>query len=106
MKSSLRKMEWAYHVTLREFLPSIAKKGLQPDSHESANGEEVIFVERSQEEAEVYAAPDTVTLRFLVDGFGCTEDGEDVLYDVTIPAVEIEVYDKKARSWRPLKERR
>ena len=81
---------FAYHVTLREFLPSIAEKGLLPNLREGAG--EVIFVEPDQEDAEIYAAENTVTLRFPVDGFGCTEDGECVIEGIVAQS-SIEVSD-------------
>lgn len=84
--------ELAYHVTLREFLPSIRQQGLQPKPHEST-AEPVIFVEPDQEEAEIYAQENTVTLRFPVDGFGCTDDGECVVHE-PVPAESIEYFDQ------------
>ena len=70
---------YAFHVTLAEFLPSIRQAGLLPNRHKHAGGESVIFVEPDQDEAEIYSTDKTVTLRFAVDGFGCTEDGECVV---------------------------
>lgn len=94
--------QYAYHATIREFLPAIAKGGLRP-SFNSDLGEEVIFVEPVYEESEVYLEPGRgVMLRFLVDGFGDTPDGEFVLYDV-IPPSDIEVEVSKGE-WQPISE--
>lgn len=82
--------QYAYHVTLGQFLPSIAKNGLVPREHAST-GEPVIFVEPDEAEAAIYAdPPKTVMLRFPVDGFGTTDDGENIWHD-TVPPQEIEV---------------
>lgn len=90
-----------YHVTPTLFLPSIARKGLTPAWHKHARSE-VIFVEQDQEEAEVYANKDTVTLRLDLGPNGATEsteDGEDILYDAVVPE-RIEVWYRGA--WVPL----
>lgn len=82
--------QWAYHVTLAQFLPSIKAKGLVATEHAHANGQAVIFVEPDEEEVSMYEEPDTATLRFPVDGFGCLENGECVV-DGPVPADSIEV---------------
>ncbi len=86
---------YAYHVTPKEFLSSIASKGLRSYAHRHVGGRKVIFVEPDQALAEVYATTDTKTLRFKVTGFGSTPDGEAVLFNTTIPPKEIEVLTKK-----------
>jgi hypothetical protein len=89
--------EYAYHVTLAQFIPAIAKEGLRPHFSSSA-GEDVIFVEEDEKEAAIYMEPPrTVMLRFEVPGFGSTEDGEAVVYNV-VPPQEIEV--KQAGVWK------
>jgi len=91
--------QFAYHVTLAEFLPSILAKGLLATPHPSAGGEPVIFVEPDQAEAEIYADVNTVTLRFPVDGFGCTDDGECVVDGPVLPE-NLDVFVSGA--WVPL----
>lgn len=94
-------LQHAYHVTTKEALEDIRREGLQPHSHEHLDeGDEAIFVERDEKGVDIYSDPGTVMLRFLVDGFGSTEDGEDVLYDVVVPPDQIEV--RTTRGWKPL----
>jgi hypothetical protein len=79
-------MDWAYHVTMKSFLPSILKDGLRPTAHEHTHGEPVIFVEDDEEQASIYhEPPKTVMLRFKVPWFGTTDDGEYVHHDVVRP---------------------
>lgn len=78
--------EWAYHVTQKSLLPGIEKDGLRPTPHQHTNGEAVIFIEPDEENVAVYhQPPNTVMLRFKVDGFGTTDDGENVYYDAVSP---------------------
>lgn len=96
-------LEYAFHTTTKAALDTIRRDGLQPASHSHLDeDDEAIFVERDEEGADVYADPEgsTVMLRFLVDGFGSTDDGEDVLYDVEVPPDQIEVRTKGG--WKPL----
>ena len=88
--------QYAYHVTLREFLPSIREDGLVPQWHEGAD-RDVIFVERTESEAAIYHEPGSVMLRVQVNGYGCTEGGEDVLTWV-VPPGEIFIRDGDQRT--------
>lgn len=93
-------MQYAYHVTHNAALPSISEKGLLPQPHPHSD-EPVIFVERDEDGAAVYHEPGkTVMLRMPVSGYGCTEDGEDVLHDPVAPE-RIEV--RNEQGWVPLK---
>ena len=72
---------WAYHLTIEENLPSIARMGLKPHTHAHVeDNTPVIFVERDEEGLEPYVGPGTANLRFKTPGFGGTPDGEDVLF--------------------------
>lgn len=86
---------WAYHVTLASFLPSIRAQGLLPRYSEPA-GEDVIFVEPDEAEAAIYAEPGTVMLRFPVDGFGSTDDGETVIHGSVAPEL---IQMKRGEGW-------
>jgi len=92
---------WAYHVTLKEFLPSIARRGLLPSEHRSVE-EPAIFVEGDSEEAGLYMeSGKTSMLRFDVAGWDTTEDGEYVIYDRIPPE---DIWIRKAGRWKPLLE--
>lgn len=96
------RLEYAYHVTSLDRLPAIQRDGLKPAPHPHLDeDDEAIFVERDPEGADVYSdRGKTVMLRFLVDGFGSTEDGEDVLYDVAVPPEQIEA--RTRTGWQPI----
>jgi hypothetical protein len=83
-KSSLDRRVWAYHATHKSALASICAKGLLPMYHRSAR-EKVIFVEDSPSEVAPYWTNDTVLLRFKIDAFATTRDGEYVVYDRVAP---------------------
>jgi|JI10StandDraft_1071094.scaffolds.fasta_scaffold22059_12 hypothetical protein len=79
--------EYAYHVTLREFLPSIERDGLLPQEHESLE-EPGIFFEPDEEGAAVYhEPPNTVMLRWPLSGTprSSTPDGEYAWYETVPP---------------------
>lgn len=79
--------QYAYHVTLAEFLPSIKEKGLVPNEHPSLD-EPGIFFEPDEEEAAIYLDPPrTVMLRWVLVGGAqsYTEDGEYIHFDVVAP---------------------
>lgn len=79
--------EHAYHVTLREFLPSIERDGLLPQEHESLE-EPGIFFEPNEEGAAVYhEPPNTVMLRWPLSGTprSSTPDGEYAWYETVPP---------------------
>jgi hypothetical protein len=82
-------------------LGSIKKEGLKGFPKESTNHEPAIFCELDEEEAAIYHhPPETVILRFLVDGVSTTHDGEYVLYDYTISPTQLEI--KQGNSFVPL----
>jgi GNAT superfamily N-acetyltransferase len=91
--------EFAYHSTPKIFLENIARNGLLPGEHRSCD-EPCIFVEPDEEEAEIYMERGTAMLRFPVDGFSATDDGESVLFGVQVLPETIEV--RRGRSWVPL----
>lgn len=91
----LESRQYAYHATLRQFLPSIALNGLHPGEGDQ------IFVEPDEEEAWIYLEPSGVMLRFPVDGFGCTKDGECVVHE-PVPAAVIEV--QRGTRWHNLQQ--
>lgn len=77
---------YAYHATLKEFLPSIARDGLKASFHDGL-GESVIFVEPDFENAAVYLERGRgAMLRFPTNGIGDTPDGENVIYDTPVIA--------------------
>lgn len=97
------KPSFAFHVTLKEFLPQIAQHGLLPTEHRSLD-EPGIFVEDQEDEVEVYMdSGRTAMLRFPVDGFSTTDDGEYVLYGVRVDPSTIEVR-RKGGVWKKLTE--
>ncbi len=71
---------WAYHATPKRSLPGISKHGLRPTWHTSVKDAPVVFVEPEVEGVEPYIAEGGATIRFKTPGFGCTEDGEDVVF--------------------------
>lgn len=71
---------WAYHVTPESNLKRIAIEGLKPNLHAHVPDIPVIFVERDIEGVEPYYGEGMAILRFKTPGFGCTEDGEDVIF--------------------------
>jgi hypothetical protein len=71
---------WAYHVTLEEFVGSIAKNGLRPAMHPHVSAVPVIFVEPDLDGIAPYYSEGMVVLRFKTPGFGTTDDGENVIF--------------------------
>ena len=91
---------WAYHATLRQFLPDIRRNGLTPKFSRAA-GEKVIFCEPDQAEAEIYLETGGVLLRWQADEIaGCTPDGESVWFD-PVPPEELQILDKNG-TWHRL----
>jgi len=93
--------DYAFHVTLREFLDSIAKDGLLPREHASLD-EPGIFFEPDEDGAAIYhEPPKTVMLRWRLPHTpdSSTPDGEYVWYK-RVPPDQIEV--RVGEAWQPL----
>lgn len=87
---------YGYHVTLKQFLPEIAKSGLLPQMHSHYSNGPVIFYEPDEEEAMIYHdPPNTVLLRFPTNHYDgdMTYDGEYVLLENVKPS-DIEYKDE------------
>jgi hypothetical protein len=94
-KNPQRNRIFAYHATLKEFVPLIARDGLIAHFDENL-GEDVIFVEPDESEAAIYLQDNGAMLRVSVDGIGDTEDGECVLWDTPrIAPSDIDIRDKQ-----------
>ena len=93
---------YAYHATLKEFLPSIAQKGLFAQFSDVYN-EDVIFVERNYDQKAIYRGGEKgVMLRLTIDGIGDTELGEYVIWDtLSIHSSKIK-FELFPNTWKPL----
>jgi hypothetical protein len=94
-----------YHVTLEDFLPSIAANGLQPRSEvkDRSGRYMATYLEPEEENAAVYHhPPETVMLRVQIPGWGklVSNDDDEFLHDKTIPPDRIDV--RRKAGWVPL----